>query len=49
MINNCEKFDIFDNKWIPMPSMTHARGNPGTCTSEDGRYLYAFQGFVNEI
>jgi hypothetical protein len=49
MINNCEKFDILDNKWMPMPSMTHARGNPGTCTSEDGRYLYAFQGFVNDI
>ena len=49
MIKDCEKFDVFNNKWIPMPSMNQARGNPGTCISDDGRYLYAVQGFVNEM
>ena len=42
MIKDCEKFDILDNKWIPMPSLNEERGNPGTCLSEDKRYLYAY-------
>ena len=47
MIQNCEKFDIFNQVWHPMPSLKHSRGNPGTFMSNDKRYLYAFQGFVN--
>jgi hypothetical protein len=49
MIKDCEKFDVLNNKWIPMPQMNHRRGNPGTFVSDDKRYLYAFQGFVNKI
>ena len=47
MIRDCEKFDILNNKWMPMPALNEERGNPGTFLSEDKRYLYAFQGFVN--
>lgn len=47
MMRDCEKFDILNNKWVPLPSMNEERGNPGTFISQDKRYLYAFQGFVN--
>jgi|LakMenEpi03Aug12_release.lakeMendotaPanAssembly.Ray.scaffolds.fasta_scaffold1550242_1 hypothetical protein len=47
MMNQCEKFDIFNNRWYTMPSMNIARGNPGSIISSDKKYLYAFQGFVN--
>ena len=47
MLTDCEKFDVFNNRWSKMPSMNHERGNPGTVISGDRRYLYAFQGFVN--
>jgi hypothetical protein len=49
MIRNCEKFDVFNNKWTIMPDMIHERGNPGTMLSNDKRYLYAFQGFINVV
>ena len=42
MIKNCEKFDVFNQKWIVMPSLNMERGNPGTFISEDRRYIYAF-------
>lgn len=42
MITDCEKFDVFERKWEPMPSMIHKRGNPGTFISADKRWLYAF-------
>lgn len=48
MIKNCEKFDVYNQKWIVMPSLNMERGNPGTLVSQDRRYLYAFQGFKNE-
>jgi len=48
MITDCEKFDVFNHKWQKMPSMNHPRGNPGTFITNDRRYLYAFQGFVNQ-
>jgi hypothetical protein len=47
MITECEKFDVFNHKWHNMPAMNHPRGNPGTIISKDRKYLYAFQGFVN--
>lgn len=48
MITDCEKFDVFNHKWQKMPIMNHPRGNPGTFITNDRRYLYAFQGFVNQ-
>lgn len=48
MISACEKFDIFNHKWHSMPEMNKPRGNPGTFITNDRRYLYAFQGFVNQ-
>lgn len=47
MVRECEKFDVFNQKWIEMPQMNMERGNPGTYISADRRYLYAFQGFKN--
>ena len=47
MVRECEKFDVFNQKWIEMPKLNLERGNPGTFISEDRRYLYAFQGFKN--
>ena len=47
MVTDCEKFDVFNQKWIQMPSLNFERGNPGTFISDDRRYLYAFQGFRN--
>lgn len=47
MVKECEKFDVFNQKWIEMPKLNIERGNPGTFISEDRRYLYAFQGFRN--
>lgn len=44
-IASCEKFDILNLKWHPMPSLNFERANPGTFISNDKRYLYAFQGF----
>jgi hypothetical protein len=48
MIADCEKFDVFENKWVNMPKLNHPRGNPGTLISKDRRYLYAFQGFLHK-
>lgn len=44
MMNDCEKFDVFNNKWTLMPPLNHARGKPGTILTFDRRYLYAFYG-----
>ena len=43
-LKSCEKFDVFNNKWKPMPSMNHERANPGIVITSDKRFLYAFQG-----
>ena len=29
--------------------MNNERGNPGTFISDDKRYLYTFQGFINRV
>lgn len=49
MLKECEKFDVFNHRWSPMPKMNFERGNPGSYLSADKRYLYAFQGFVNKF
>ena len=42
MVKDCEKYDVYNNKWIPMPQFNFERGNPGTFITEDKKYLYAF-------
>ena len=49
MINDCEKYDVYNQRWHQMPNMNFERGNPGSYVSSDKRYLYAFQGFVNKF
>jgi len=49
MIRECEKYHVFEDKWIEMPQMKERRANPGTVVSNDKRYLYVFEGFVNEV
>lgn len=45
IMKDCEKFDVYNNKWVPMPPLNFERGNPGTFITEDKKHLYAFQGF----
>lgn len=45
IMKECEKFDVFNQKWLPMPRLNMERANPGTFITEDRRYLYVFQGF----
>jgi len=49
MIKDCEKYDVYNQRWHPMPAMNFERGNPGSYVSSDRRYLYAFQGFINKF
>ena len=49
MIKECEKYDVFEDRWTPMPQMKERRANPGTVISNDKRYLYVFEGFQNEV
>lgn len=49
MMKDCEKFDVFNHRWQPMPKMNFERGNPGSYLSADKRYIYVFQGFINKL
>lgn len=49
MITDCERFDLYREKWNRLPHLNHARGNPGTLLTNDKKYLYAFQGFYNQF
>ena len=42
MMRECEKFDVYNEKWLDMPHLNIERGIPGTFITEDRRYLYVF-------
>jgi hypothetical protein len=44
MIKTCEKYDIFNNKWIEVPGLNYPRQNAALAVHNQ-RYLYAFSGY----
>ena len=44
MIKQCEKYDIFNDKWIEIPEITFHRQNSALAVHNQ-RYLYAFCGY----
>jgi len=44
MINKCEKYDIFNDKWIEIPDIIQKRQNAALAVHNQ-RYLYAFCGY----
>jgi hypothetical protein len=44
MIKTCEKYDIFNNKWIEVPGLNYPRQNSALAIHNQ-RYLYAFSGY----
>jgi hypothetical protein len=44
MIKTCEKYDIFNNKWIELPGLNYPRQNSALAIHNQ-RYLYAFSGY----
>lgn len=48
-MKSCEKFDVFNHRWEEMPDMNQERGSLGSYVTSDKRYLYAFQGFINNF
>lgn len=43
--DECEKFDVYNLTWSPMPRLNERRSNPGTFISNDKEHLYVFFGF----
>lgn len=48
MIADCERYDLWRDRWELLPNMTQARSNPGTILTADKQWIYAFQGFIND-
>jgi hypothetical protein len=44
MIKMCEKYDIYNDKWIEIPQLNFARQNASLAVHNQ-RYLYAFSGY----
>jgi len=44
MIKKCEKYDIFQDKWVEIADLNYARQN-GALAIHNQRYLYAFSGY----
>ena len=44
MIKSCEKYDIYNDKWIEVPELSYARQN-AALACHNQRYLYAFSGY----
>lgn len=44
MIKTCEKYDIFNDKWIEVPGLNYPRQNSALAVHNQ-RYLYAFAGY----
>jgi hypothetical protein len=44
MIKKCEKYDIYNDKWIEIPELNYARQNSALAVHNQ-RYLYAFCGY----
>ena len=44
MIKKCEKYDIFNDKWIEIPELNYNRQNAALAIHNQ-RYLYAFSGY----
>lgn len=44
MIKSCEKYDIYNDKWIDVPELNYARQN-AALACHNQRYLYAFSGY----
>lgn len=44
MIKSCEKYDIYNDKWIEVPELNYARQN-AALACHNQRYLYAFSGY----
>lgn len=44
MIKKCEKYDIFNDKWIEIPELNYNRQNAALAVHNQ-RYLYAFSGY----
>ena len=44
MIKTCEKYDIFNDKWIEVPGLNYPRQNCALAVHNQ-RYLYAFAGY----
>jgi len=44
MIKSCEKYDIYNDKWIELPGLNYARQNAALAVHNQ-RYLYAFSGY----
>merc|ERR1740139_780757 len=44
MITTCEKYDIFNNKWIEVPGLNYPRQNSALAVHNQ-RYLYSFSGY----
>ena len=44
MIKKCEKYDIFNDKWIEIPELNYARQN-SSLAIHNQRYLYSFCGY----
>ena len=44
MITTCEKYDIFNNKWIEVPGLNYPRQNSALAVHNQ-RFIYAFSGY----
>jgi len=44
MIKSCEKYDIYNDKWLEVPELNYARQN-AALACHNQRYLYAFSGY----
>lgn len=44
MIKTCEKYDIYNDKWIEVPGLNYPRQNAALAVHNQ-RYLYAFSGY----
>lgn len=44
MIKKCEKYDIVNDKWLPVPDLNYTRQNAALAIHNQ-RYLYAFAGY----
>ena len=42
MIADCERYDLWRDRWENLPKLRHARSNPGTIMTADKKWIYAF-------
>ena len=49
MMDQCEKFDVFELKWTMMPSLNFKRCNPGILITQCKKYLYSYYGYYNLV